>query len=436
MLSPLRHPAYARLFGAQVAALLGTGLATVALALLAHELAGADAGVILGAMLAIKMVAYVAVAPIASALAVHVPRKTLLIALDVVRAVIAALLPFVSEPWQIYALMTVLYVSSAAFTPAFQAIIPDILPDERDYTKALSLSRFASDFESVASPVLAALLLSVLSFNQLFAGTALGFLFSALLVLTAVLPATRSAVAKPFLQRLTAGLALFAHTPRLRALVALSLASASGGAMVFVNTVALVQSNFEMNQQATAWALAAFGLGSMAAALVLPPLLDRISDRGVLIAGAVLLAIALFSGPAVAQSYFNLLALWSVIGCGYALTLTPVGRVLRRSAHAEDRPALFAAHFALSHACWLIAYPLAGFVGAASGVGAAFVALGVLSVIGAVAAIVLWPPREPANLAHTHDDLTDDHLHLASYPHPHNHVYVIDDLHRRWPDKT
>ena len=52
--------------------------------------------------------------------------------------------------------MTVLYVASAAFTPAFQAMIPDLLPDEAEYTKALSLSRLAADLESVASPVLAA----------------------------------------------------------------------------------------------------------------------------------------------------------------------------------------------------------------------------------------------------------------------------------------
>ncbi len=433
MLSPLRHRAYARLFGAQVAALLGTGLATIALGLLAYDLAGASAGEILGAMFAIKMIAYVAVAPVASAVAIRVPRKTLLIALDVVRAAVAASLPFVSEPWQIYALMTVLYVASAAFTPAFQAMIPDILPDERDYTKALSLSRLASDLESVASPVLAALLLSVLSFHQLFAGTALGFLFSALLVLTAVLPMARGAVTKPFLQRLTAGLTLFTHTPRLRALVALSLATASGGAMVFVNTVTLVQSGFEMGQQDTAWALAAFGFGSMAAALALPPLLDRIPDRTVLLVGAVLLALALFAGLVFAQSYTNLLALWAVIGCGYALTLTPVGRVLRRSSHADDRPALFAAHFALSHACWLIAYPLAGFVGAGFGAGVAFLALGVLTALSTVGAIILWPSGEPTALAHKHDELTADHPHLANQPGPHQHAYVIDDLHRRWP---
>ena len=59
-----------------------------------------------------------------------------------------------------------------------------------------------------------------------------------------------------------------------------------------------------------------------------------------------------------------MLALWLVLGLGYSAAQTPSGRLLRRSAHAEDRPAVFAAQFALSHACWLICYPLAGQMGA------------------------------------------------------------------------
>lgn len=96
MFSPLRNRAYRHLFIAQVAALLGTGMATVALGLLAHDLAGASAGEILGAVLSIKMVAYIGVAPFASALATKLPRKTLLVSLDVVRALVAVALPFVS----------------------------------------------------------------------------------------------------------------------------------------------------------------------------------------------------------------------------------------------------------------------------------------------------------------------------------------------------
>ncbi|MEC8017191.1 MAG: MFS transporter, partial [Pseudomonadota bacterium] len=76
MLSILANRTYRHLFAAQVIALLGTGLATVALGLLAWNIAGDDAGVVLGTALAIKMVAYVTLAPVASALAVQVPRRT------------------------------------------------------------------------------------------------------------------------------------------------------------------------------------------------------------------------------------------------------------------------------------------------------------------------------------------------------------------------
>src|SRR3546814_2186534 len=66
------------LFLAQAVALLGTGLATVALGLLAYELAGEDAGVVLGTALAIKMVAYVGTAPVAAGFAESLPRHRLL----------------------------------------------------------------------------------------------------------------------------------------------------------------------------------------------------------------------------------------------------------------------------------------------------------------------------------------------------------------------
>lgn len=436
LLSPLRHSAYRKLFAAQVAALLGTGLATVALGLLAHDLAGASAGEILGAVLAIKMIAYVGVAPFASAMVSKLPRKTLLVSLDVVRALVAAALPFVSEPWQVYGLMTVLYVAAAAFTPAFQALIPDLLPDEREYTQALSLSRLAADLESLASPLLAAVLLSVVTWSSLFGGTAIGFVLSAVLVLTAAMPVARAASTRPFFQRVTAGLRLFALTPRLRGVLGFSLASAAGGAMAFINTVVLVQSVFNMGEQATAWALAAFGAGSMVTALTLPRVLDRIPDRTVVASGAAVMVACLFAGAVFATSYSILLGLWIIMGAGYGMTLVPIGRVLRRSSTAEDRPALFAAQFALSHACWLIAYPVAGFVSAAVNPSAAFVILGLLCAAGLSIGFLLWPRSDPDVLPHEHPEMAPDHPHLrdhATASGTHAHAYTIDADHQRWP---
>ncbi|WP_018236824.1 MFS transporter [Ensifer sp. BR816] len=437
MLQVLGNRTYRHLFLAQVIALVGTGLATVALGLLAYDLAGAEAGAVLGTALAIKMIAYVGIAPVAAAFAERLPRRAMLVCLDLVRAAVALLLPFVSEVWQVYVLIFMLQSASAAFTPTFQATIPDVLPDEKQYTRALSLSRLAYDLESVASPMLAAALLTVVSFHSLFAGTVIGFLASAALVVSVALPSPKAAERRGIYDRTTRGLRIYLATPRLRGLLALSLAVSAAGSMVIVNTVVLVQADFGLTQRATAIALAAFGGGSMIAALLLPRLLDKTPDRTAMLAGAAVLVAALFVGVFV-PSFALLLPLWVAIGLGYSLTQTPSGRLLRRSSHPEDRPALFAAQFALSHACWLITYPLAGWLGARIGLPATFATLGVIAAAAIFVATRLWPAHDPDEIEHVHEELAGDHPHLVGAArvgngHKHSHVYVIDSHHPDWP---
>lgn len=433
----LANRTYRHLFLAQMIALIGTGLATVALGLLAYDLAGADAGAVLGTALAIKMVAYVGVAPVATALAERLPRRALLVCLDLVRAGVVVLLPFVTQVWEVYLLIFVLQSASAAFTPTFQATIPDVLTDEADYTRALSLSRLAYDLESLVSPMLAAALLTVIGFHDLFAGTAVGFLGSAALVGAIALPASRPTEGQGMVDRATRGLRIFGATPRLRGLLALNLAIAAAGAMVIVNTVVLVQAEFGHGQRATAMALAGFGAGSMIAALLLPRLLDGISDRAAMIGGAAMLVAGLFGGCLVA-GLDVLLALWFVLGLGYSLAQTPSGRLLRRSSHPEDRPPLFAAQFMLSHACWLITYPVAGWLGAMAGMSATFAALGGIAAVAVLVAIRQWPAGDPVEIEHVHQTLAPDHPHLtgaapAGAGHRHRHAYVIDSHHPEWP---
>ncbi|POH42214.1 MFS transporter [Pseudomonas fluorescens] len=436
MLKILANRTYRHLFLAQVIALVGTGLATVALGLLAFDLAGAQAGAVLGTALAIKMTAYIGVAPIAAAFAERLPRRAMLVSLDLVRAVVALALPFVTEVWQIYVLIFVLQSASAAFTPTFQATIPDILPDEDDYTRALSLSRLAYDLESVASPMLAAALLTVISFHNLFAGTVIGFLASAALVATVLLPKAKQVPRRSIYERTTRGMRIFLATPRLRGLLALNLTVAAASAMVIVNTVVLVQSRFALPQSSTALALAAFGGGSMISALVLPRLLKNIKDRTAMLFGGGILVAGLAVGINL-TTYNFLLPLWMVLGVGYSLAQTPSGRLLRRSAHAEDRPALFAAQFALSHACWLITYPLAGWLGANINLAASFLGLAVLAGSALVVSIVIWrPAHDQESIKHTHENLPGDHAHIDGQDGvDHEHPYVIDDQHRRWPNR-
>ncbi|MET0432659.1 MAG: MFS transporter [Cellulomonas sp.] len=403
MLRALSHPVYRRLFLAQVVALAGTGLATVALGLVAYDLAGADAGAVLGTALAVKMVAYVLVAPLAAAAVARLPRRHVLVGADSLRLVVALGLPFVDQAWQVYLLVFVLQAASATFTPTFQSVVPDALPDEEDYTAALSLSRLASDLEAVLSPALAAALLLVVPASTLFLGTAAGFAGSAVLVLATVVPARARPADEdgpeaPFGRRARHGTLLLVRTPALRPVLALNLAVAASGAFVLVQTVVVARSTFGAGEGAVAVLLAVNGAGSMLAALLLPQVLRRAPERRVMLGGAALLAgaTALVPLALAAPRTAGLTAvgaLWLVVGLGWSAVETPVGRIVRRSVPARDLPAAFAAQFSLAHACWLVTYPLAGWLGGtgALGPGGTAVLLAVVAAGAGIAASALWP---------------------------------------------
>ncbi|MCH9019488.1 MAG: MFS transporter [Proteobacteria bacterium] len=455
MFSPLADPTYRRLFGAQVIALVGTGLSTVALTLLAYELAGGEAGAVLGTALALKMVAYVGIAPFVGGIAHRLPRKALLVGLDVARVAFVLCLPFVDAVWQVYVLIFLLNACSAGFTPTFQAAIPDVLPDEDRYTKALSLSRLAYDLENLLSPTLAALLLTMVRYDALFAANGAAFIVSASLVLSVRLPRpTPSDRPASVLFNLTYGVRSYLATPRLRGLLLLSLAVAAAGAMVIVNTVVYVRGTLGGSDTDAAVALAAAGAGSMLAAVLLPLVLERHRERPVMLAGGVLMGLGLVLGLT-SPGFLALLPVWFLLGVGSSLVQTPTGRLLRASCQPADRSAFFSAQFALSHACWLVTYPLAGWLGAAASLPVTFGCLAGLVFAATLAAVLVWPRETEVALDHVHEQSEHEHRHVHdehhrhehegwegpephSHPHRHRpvmhrHHFVIDFHHRQWP---
>ena len=366
-------------------------------------------------------------------------------------------LPFVTEIWQVYALVFAFQSMSALFTPTFQGTIPDILPDEREYTNALSLSRLAYDLESLFSPLLAALLLTVISFHWLFLGTVFGFLGSVALVVSVALPVAKAATGGRFVDKLTRGIRVYLATPRLRGLLALSFAASSGGSMVIVNTVVLVRADLGGTNNDVAFLFAAYGLGSMTVAILLSRLLGRVPTRTVMLAGASamagLLVVASF-GP----GWTGSLALWALLGAAASAIGTPGGLLLRRSSDADSRPAVFAAQFALSHACWLVTYPAADWLGATIGLGPTFLVMAGGAAADVAAALAFWPANDPVEVEHPHQAFAHDtpHVHDDHHRHEHEgwegpephrhpnrhqpirhrHALVIDDHHATWPTGT
>ncbi|MFG2557259.1 MFS transporter [Streptomyces sp. NPDC048581] len=178
----------------------------------------------------------------------------------------------------------------------------------------------------------------------------------------------------------------------------------------------------------------------MTVALLLPRVLEKISDRAVILPAALLLAVvftglgAITASPDGSWRWPALLAAWAAFGAACSAVLTPTGRLVRRSAPAEQRTAAFAAQFSLSHSCWLLTYPLAGWLSAEAGLQAAVVGLGGIALAASVLAVRLWPSRETAPVEHEHIDLHDGHPHLIDATRVggswrHSHGFVADELH-------
>ncbi len=378
------------MFIAQLLSLIGSGLATIALGLLARDLAEASAGVILGTALAIKMIAYVVVSPFATAISVRIPRKTFLVVLDLLRAGLVLAFPFASSLAHVYILILLLYAITAGFTPVFQAGIADIVTDDKNYIKALSLSRLAFNTENIISPIVAGLLLSVLTFNWIFVFTSIGFVGSAMFIAACKKEKRIHSVSdQSFVHRLTAGVVLFWQIPRLQGLFVLNLSIALVGANVLVNSIVIADFVLFGGEQTYLQLLLVYGLGSFAAAFLLQYFMTLIGLRLTCLSAAFLVSTAsalLWINPTFTGFYVT----WALIGFGMSLITTSSGLIIRSSSSEQDRPAIFAAQFSLSHACWLLTYPLVGWLGKEIGpVNVLFLTSGFAFIIS-ILAIFIW----------------------------------------------
>ena len=374
MLSVLSEKSFRNLFFAQNFSLLGSGLATIAISLLAFDLTGQNAALILSGLFTIKMFVYVIFSPFAGAIADKFDTKKYLIIQDVVRAIAAFGLIFVSEIWHLYIIIVLIYLSTAAFTPIYQSAIPKIFKDETDYTKALSLFRIAQDMENILSYALATLLLLFLNYNLLFVGTFIGYFVSALLISGIIFPflsKTSGEKENNFSINLTLGIKRYLSISELRGLMFLNLAVSAGGSMILVNTIILVRLSLELSEIAFSITMLVFGAGCIFAAIIIPYLSKEMTASRIMLAGSNLLSI-IFVALAfwlilLDFIWFVLLLAWFISGFGYTLLLTPMGRVIRKVSSLDEFSQVYSAQFSLSHLCWLFMYPLSGYLMTTSG---------------------------------------------------------------------
>ncbi|MEM9771277.1 MAG: MFS transporter [Cyanobacteria bacterium P01_D01_bin.73] len=423
----LANPIFARLYSAQTINLIGDALTWLGLALLAFEIAGENAGVILSGALTLRVVAYVVLSPVAGAIADRVDRKLLMVLTHLMRMGLICLFPFINQPWQVYATVLALNVFSAFFMPTYKATIP-LVVDSSEYPQAIALSSATYQILGVLGPGIAGSVAALVGTRQIFFLDALTFLIAALLILSLpgklrVPQVEKKTENHRTWQDLQAGTICLFRDPLIRYALVMQLVAAIIGATILINTVGYVQGTLQLDKLEYGWTMAAFGLGASLAAVGLSVVKQTRSKLTLTTFGAVLISLAIF--PANWVGLNSLLILWLLAGVGQTLINVPTQVLIADRVDVNIQGRVYGAHFAWSHFWWAIAYPLTGWMGSNFPLAIFFnSSLIGLAVLGG-AYVVLRPSRQQRAIQgkwHEHEHNHDQHHQHQYYAHSYENV--------------
>lgn len=181
LLAPLRHRDFRLLWAGMTISLVGDGIFLVAMAWQAYELWNAPAALsLLGIGMTIPTIAFLLPAGVLSD---RIDRRRLMLCADTARALIITALAVLSLTgvltfWQLVIIVALYGVGTAFFMPAFEAIVPDIVPAP-DLAAANSLDQFIRPIAlRLAGPALGGVLVATVGTGGAFAVDAASFVAS------------------------------------------------------------------------------------------------------------------------------------------------------------------------------------------------------------------------------------------------------------------
>lgn len=424
LLQALSNHKFARLYLAQTINLVGDALTWLGLALLAFELAGGKAGIILSGALTLRVIAFVVLSPVAGVIADRFDRKLIMVITHLARMVIVCLFPFVTQVWQIYTIVLVLNVFYAFFTPTYTATIP-LVTAKDEYPKAIALSSVTYQLLGVLGPGLAGNIAAFVGTRQAFFLDGLTFLIAAVLLITlpgqlAVMQSQQEPrTVSRALQDIRMGTVCLFSDPPIRYALIMQLVAAIAGAQILVNTVGYVQGTLNLGKVEYGWVMAAFGIGATLASVGLGNSIQRYRKTALIGTGVLLLALALMPANFVRLEW--LLLLWLVAGAGQILVNLPTQTLIADRVAIEIQGRVYGAHFAWSHLWWAFSYPLAGWMGSHLPAYNFFLA----GLISAALLIVIHLALNHAQGITANHGEWHEHEHLHDGQHQHNHSLAV-----------
>ena len=200
MLTPLRHRDFRLLWSGMCVSLMGDGIFMVAMAWQVYALSNAPTALALvGIAMTVPTIAFLLLGGVVSDRA---DRRRVMLAADVARGIAVGLLAILSLSgvlvlWHVVALVALYGAGAAFFGPAFDAIVPDVLP-AAELPQANALDQFVRPVAlRLAGPALGGLLIDAVGVGTAFAFDAASFAISVIALVAMRARVPRAAAAGP-----------------------------------------------------------------------------------------------------------------------------------------------------------------------------------------------------------------------------------------------
>jgi MFS family permease len=354
------NPDLRKLQLAWTAVIVGHWAYLVAVAVFAYAVGGAGA---VGLLVVIRTVPAALVAPFAAVLADRYSRTSVMIASNLLRAILiatAGACVWADAPAElVYALVGVAMLVGTPFRPALAALTPSVTRTPSELTAANAVSSTLESIGYFVGPALAGLLLAVASTELVFFLTALAFSLSALVISRVRAPGEAERGegkerANVFSEALV-GFRTVGGDSRLRILLGLFSAQTLVAGALTVLIVVMAFELLDLGDSGVGWLNSAIGVGALVGSVAALSLagMRRLSPpflAGVLLWGGPLVLIGIWPEPALA------IVLLAVVGAGNSLVDVAAFTLIQRAVPDE----VLARVFGVIQFLWISTFGLGG----------------------------------------------------------------------------
>lgn len=374
------QPQFGRLFFAHAVSRAGDAFNTVALVILVFQLTGSGIGV--AGTVAFEVVPLLLFAPIAGVLVDRLPRRSVMVAADLIRALLISLLAVWHGNVAIaYAVAFGVATASVAFNPAASSVVPELV-EGNELVRANSALWTVAVVLQIAIAPLAGGLIAAIGVGSAFAINAVSFLISAAFLRRLTAAGRGASQTSGGWRALTAGYrAVRAHWLLKRLALAQILAALSAGATSGL-LVVLASERLGVGPAGFGLLLGAIGLGAALGPMLLRKRIQPGQRRWLFGPMALRSVVDLVLGF-VRQPVPAGIAL-GAYGVGTSTGMVAFQSTIQTSTPTETRGRVFALYDMLWNGARLVSLGLGGIVADAAGIQAVYLAGAALLAAAAV----------------------------------------------------